>query len=79
MKQLFNLERFAFVDSDGLVYTADEGIQNDIDQYSFDPQTITDAEISVKNLQGTNKKVVIAVPIRDKGLFIDGKKHCYFE
>ena len=35
MKQLFNLERFAFVDSDGLVYTADEGIQNDIDQYSF--------------------------------------------
>ena len=81
MKQLFSLERFAFVDSDGLVYTADEGIQNDIDQYSFDPQTITDAEISVKNLQGTNKKVVIAVPIRDKGLFIDGKRLdvCFME
>ena len=81
MKQLFNLERFAFVDSDGLVYTADEGIQNDIDLYSFDPKTITDAEISVKNLQGTNKKVVIAVPIRDKGLFIDGKRLdvCFME
>ena len=25
VKQLFSLERFAFVDSDGLVYTADEG------------------------------------------------------
>lgn len=72
IKQLFNLERFAFVDSDGLVYTADEGIQNDIDLYSFDPQTITDSEISVKNIHSPDKKVVIAVPIRDRELYIDG-------
>ena len=29
MKKLCSLSRFAFVDEDGLVYTADEGIQND--------------------------------------------------
>ena len=36
VKQLFSLERFAFVDTDGLVYTADEGVRDEIDQYGFD-------------------------------------------
>ena len=81
MKQLFKLDRFAFVDSDGLVYTADEGIQDDIDEYSFDPKTIEEPEISVKDLDTPEKKVVIAVPIRDKDLYIDGKRLdvCFME
>ena len=62
MKKLFNLEKFAFVDSNGLIYTA-LGPQTDIDQYEFDYHTITSAEISVKNLSGSDKKVVIAVPV----------------
>lgn len=34
IKRLFNLNRFAFVDEDGHVYTANEGIVDEIDQYS---------------------------------------------
>ena len=39
MKRLFVLERFAFVDADGLIYTS-SGTQTDIDQYHFDHSTI---------------------------------------
>ena len=81
VKLLFSLERFAFVDADGLVYTADEGIQEDIDLYSFDYRTLAGPEISVRNEQSTEKKVVIAVPIRDRGLYIDGRQlvACFME
>ena len=51
MKQLFSLERFAFVDSDGLVYNADEGIQNDIDQYRFDYLEFSEPDIFIKDMQ----------------------------
>ena len=73
MKTLFNLDRFAFVDEDGLVYTADEGITDEIGQYAFDPETLSEPEISVKNLETAAKKVVIAAPIRDRGYTINGK------
>ena len=62
MKRLFNLEKFAFVDSDGLIYTS-LGMQTDIDQYQFDYQTIDGPEISIKNLKSEDKKVIIAVPV----------------
>ena len=81
IKQLFNLERFAFVDSDGLIYTADEGITHDIGEYLFDPQTIEGPEISVKNIHTADKKAIIAAPIGDRNLSIDGKKLvvCFME
>ena len=62
MRQLFNLERFAFVDSDGLIYTA-TGVQTDIEDYPFDYKTITEPEIAVKNLNSLDKKVIIAQPV----------------
>ena len=62
MKRLFNLERFAFVDTDGRIYTA-QGIQTDIDQYRFDYHSLSGSEISVKNLESEDKKVIIAVPV----------------
>ena len=61
MKSLFKLERFAFVDTDGLVYTSN-GHADDISEYTFDYQTISSPEISIKNLNTADKKVVIAVP-----------------
>ena len=81
MKQLFSLKRFAFVDSDGLVYTADEGIRDEINEYAFDPQTITEPEISIRNLDLPDKQVVIAAPIRDRELYIEGKQLtvCFME
>ena len=78
MRSLFHLERFAFVDSNGLVYTAD-GIQRDIGDYDFDYQTISEPEISIKNLRDLDKKVVIAIPV--DGLTLEGKElvACFME
>ena len=61
MKQLYGLEKFAFVDETGLIYTS-RGTRTDIDQYHFDYQTLSGPEISLKNEDGDNTKVVIAVP-----------------
>ncbi len=81
MKQLFHLERFAFVDSDGLIYTADEGITDELELYSFRPETLSSPEISIKNPKTTEKKVVIAVPIREYSFRIEGKplEVCFME
>lgn len=62
MKALFSLEKFAFVDADGLIYTS-VGVQNDLDEYSFDHLALTEAEISIKNLKSRDKKVIIAIPV----------------
>ncbi|MBQ3481470.1 MAG: hypothetical protein IJH48_03915 [Oscillospiraceae bacterium] len=67
MKQLFNLERFAFVDSDGLIYTADEGIKEEIGQYSFDQETLAAPEISVKNLDMAEKRSLSRSPSASTG------------
>ena len=77
MKQLFSLERFAFVDENGHVYTA-MGVQEDIDDYSFDYKNISGPEISVKNPDGDEKKVVIAIPV---DLELEGNKlvTCFME
>ena len=61
MKRLFSLDRFAFVDSKGLVYTS-TGIDQDMDKYPFDYRYISQPEISIRNLHGSDKKVIIAVP-----------------
>ena len=61
MKQLYSLEKFAFVDETGLIYTS-RGTRSDIDQYNFDYTTISEPEISIKNEDSDNKKVIIAVP-----------------
>ena len=62
IRSLFALEKFAFVDTDGLIYTAD-GIQDDIDQYRLDHLTLDEVKISIKNLESKDKKVIIAVPV----------------
>ena len=62
MKQLYELEKFAFVDEDGLIYTS-RGTRTDIATYSFDFKTLTEPEISIKNLEGNNKKLVVAAPV----------------
>lgn len=61
MKQLYDLEKFAFVDENGLIYTS-RGTRTDIDQYAFNYQTLSKPEISIKKGNEDNIKVVIAVP-----------------
>lgn len=62
MKQLYGLEKFAFVDSEGLIYTS-LGTRTDIDQYQFDYHSLAEPEISLKNTKGESKKIIIAVPV----------------
>ena len=62
MKQLFKLDKFAFVDENGLIHTS-KGIKKNISDYSFDYKTISEPEVSALNMDTENKKAVIAVPI----------------
>ena len=63
MKKLYGLEKFAFVDSNGLIYTS-QGIQQDIDSYRFYYRALEGPEISVKNIEKEDKKVIIAIPLK---------------
>ena len=62
MKRLFKLEKFAFVDTEGQIYTS-LGMQTDIEQYHFDFLNLDGPEISIRNLKSEDKKVIIAVPV----------------
>ena len=67
MKKLYDLEKFAFVDMDGLIYTS-RGTQTNIADYQFDYTALAEPEISLFNADDAeNRKVVIAVPV-DKQL-----------
>ena len=77
MRRYFDLERFAFVNEEGKIYTAD-GIKHDIDEYDVDFFSLKDVNISIKNLKSKDKKVVIAQPVAK---YVDGNKliACYEE
>ena len=62
MKLLYGLERFAFVDTDGLIYTS-TGTQNNIDRFAFDRLTLSEPEISIYTEDTGEKKVIIAIPV----------------
>ena len=77
MRLLDNTEKFAFVDTEGKIYTAD-GQQDNISDYSFDYTSLDGPDISILNLHSHNKKVIIAVPV---DLVMGGKelKVCFME
>jgi len=81
VKKFFSLERFAFVDEAGNIYTADEGIRRETDRYSVDLMNLSETAIFIRNEKEADKKVVIAVPIRDRGISIEGHQlvSCYME
>ena len=62
MKKLYNVEKFAFVDANGLIYTS-LGLLDNIEDYDFDYRSISGPEISIKDIESKDKKVVIALPI----------------
>ena len=61
IKQLFNLERFAFVSDSGLIYTS-TGPRDESNQYHLDFSALSGPEIIVEDMDGVEKKVIIAVP-----------------
>jgi len=73
MKKLYRLGKFAFVDTEGTIYTS-MGTQDNIADYSFDHTTISSPEISILNLESLDKKVIIALPVED--ISFCGKQFC---
>ena len=78
MKKLYNLEKYAFVDDDGLIYTS-LGTQTNIDDYKFDHKSITGSEISILNPESPDKKVIIALPINDTTFMGREFRVCFME
>ena len=74
MKQLYNLDKFAFVDTDGLIYTS-RGNETNIGDYGFDYRSIKEPEISIFNLDASEKQVIIAAPV-EFGLKFNGNTLC---
>ena len=78
MKKLYALEKFAFVDTEGRIYTS-LGMQDDIDEYQFDYKTISGSEISIKNVKTREKTVIIAVPVEGMKVGEETLKVCFLE
>ena len=78
MKQLYNLDRFAFVGESGQVYLS-TGIEDDASRYPFDYQTLTEPEIFVYTTDEGDKKVVIAAPIPHESFEGDTLIACFME
>lgn len=62
MKRLYGLEKFAFIDTTGLIYTS-RGTRTDINLYDIDYNHLVKPEISLKNINAENKTVIIAIPV----------------
>ena len=78
MRELYHLERFAFVGESGTIYTAD-GPKEGIEEYDFDYKTISEPEVSIKKSKDGEKHVVIAAPISNKKFEGDQLKVCFEE
>ena len=62
IRRLYGLEKFAFIDTEGLIYTAD-GVMKDIDEYQIDYLNLKGPEISIRVYNNNNNKVEIAAPV----------------
>ncbi len=78
MKQLYKLEKFAFIDTNGLIYTS-FGIQDNIAEYNIDYLNINEPQISLKNSDPIHKKVIIAVPVNGLTLENNALIVCFME
>ncbi len=78
MKQLYGLEKFAFVDENGIIYTS-RGTRHDIDQYDFDYKTISYPVITIKDEGVNEKKIIIAIPLDRLDLCGNTLVACFME
>ncbi len=63
IKQLFHMEKFAFVKADGWLYTS-SGPLRDENSTRFDYVSLTEPQIGISNPDSTDKKVCFAVPLK---------------
>mgnify|MGYP001040850826 FL=1 len=62
VQQLYGVNRFALVDENGVVYTQ-HSTTSGLSRYPFLAQELTEPVISMSNLYGARKQVVLATPV----------------
>lgn len=78
MKRLFTLQKFAFIDENGLIYTS-LGTQTNIDEYKIEYRSLEKPEISIKNLNNADKTVIIALPVEHISFAGENLVVCFME
>ena len=78
MIQLYGLEKFAFVDTAGIIYTS-RGTRTDIELYDFDYHSISGPNVSVKDSGNGDKKIIIAAPVDHLELSGNTLVACFME
>jgi len=64
VRDLLNVDKFALVDEDGIVYTS-MSTSSGLSRYTFLSQDITEPIIVTSNIYGAKKQVVLAAPVDD--------------
>ncbi len=78
MRKLYKVEKFAFVDENGIVYTK-HSTASGLSRYSFLSEELTGPIVSTSNLYGAKKQVVLATPV--EGIVFQGSriKVCFIQ
>ena len=78
VKKLYDVEKFALVDEEGIVYT-EHSTTSGLSRYEFLSEELTEPVINTVNLYGAKKQVILAVPVKD--VLFQGKqiKGCFIQ
>ncbi len=71
VKRLYGVSKFALVDENGIVYTQ-HSTASGLSRYPFLSQELTGPSISMSNLYGARKQVVLAIPV--EGVVFQGAR-----
>ena len=71
VKQLYGVDKFALVDQHGVVYTRNSTTSG-LSRYPFLAQEVTEPVISMSNLYGAKKQVILAIPV--EGVVFQGAR-----
>ncbi len=64
VRKLYNVDKFALVDDNGIVYTEHSTVSG-LSRYSFLSEDLTKPVIRTSNLYGAKKQVILAMPVED--------------
>ncbi|MEY8338785.1 response regulator [Lachnospiraceae bacterium 62-35] len=78
VKRLYGVDKFALVNENGIVYT-EESTASGLSRYSFFSEELTEPVISISNLYGAKKQVILAIPIKDISFRGSEMKVCFIQ
>lgn len=78
IKRLCGIDKFAFVDENGTVYTEYDTVSG-LDEYDFLSEELTDPMITTINLEGARKQVILAIPVKEVAFQGAQVKACFIQ